>query len=345
LATRYNTTVNELTLLNNIDNPDKIEAGTCLLLADTATAVALPNPTDTPVAQAPEELLDVETRAVVDDIIADLEMTEALVDDIIEEVVEEVVVPEAMSLEEVVELAEDIEGQVEVEVGQINDAVHQEVEAEFAEADVPDDVDVDVVQDEISVLVEEEINERIKAALEAELTAALEEQHEIDQALAYIDAINVPDPGPVTMDQAWEWYRNGGGPVMEITDVARLLRWAGFCTHGVEELVLATATVGGESGFKPYVLGDVNVQYEGDESVGFGQIYWSPGNGFTSNNRRPELNINPRDNVQTMYGMYSWRMDRFGWENRFDDWYGHGPGVARHGNAARQAVADIGGCG
>jgi hypothetical protein len=131
---------------------------------------------------------------------------------------------------------------------------------------------------------------------------------------------------------------------MEVTEVARLLRWAGFCTYGVEDLVLATATVGGESAFMPYRIGDVDVQYVGDFSVGLGQIYWSPGNGFTSDNRRPELNIDPRNNVKTMFGMYEWRMGRFGYEHRFDDWYGHEPGVERFGAVARQAVADIGGC-
>jgi len=104
------------------------------------------------------------------------------------------------------------------------------------------------------------------------------------------------------------------------------------------------STVGGESAFRPYVLGDVNIQYQGDVSVGLGQIYWSPGNDFTSDNRNPERNINPRENVQTMFGMYEWRIAHDDWKDRFDDWYGHDNGVRQHGNAARQAVSNIGGC-
>jgi len=304
LALRYDTTIDTLVDINGLKSADQIFVRQCLLLADTGTADVLPNAVSV-APQDPEETAEPEVREVVDEIVEDF--------DTFEEIFEEVVTEEVVAV--IVE-------------------------------EVPQDTVVaeDDIMIEVQEVIEVEVADRIQEEIKEDIGEDLEEQKDIDAALDYLNVLSVPDPGPVSMDQAWEWYRNGNGPTMEITDVARLLRWAGFCTYGVEELVLAVSTVGGESAFRPYVLGDVNIQYQGDVSVGLGQIYWSPGNDFTSDNRNPERNINPRENVQTMFGMYEWRIAHDDWKDRFDDWYGHDNGVRQHGNAARQAVSNIGGC-
>ena len=345
ISNRYGLTISEIVDLNGIPDPDQIKTGQCLLLADTGTATVAPQPVEVVIAPEPETVADPEVREVVDEIIEEMEATETIVEDVVEDVVAEIIadLPENLTLEEVVEISAEVQADVEEEIDQdVVDEVIEEVHEETPET--LDEVQIMAVPTEVEESIEEAIVERVNEELEASLAKALKKQHEINEALAYIDALAVPDIGPVSIEQAREWKRTGGGPQMEMTDVARLLRWGGFCTYGVEELALALATVGGESNFKPYAVGDLDIQYQGDISIGFGQIYWSPGNGYTSDHRRPEHNIDPRNNVQTMFGMYQWRMDRFGWDNRFDDWYGHGPGVAKHMTAARQAVADIGGC-
>ena len=133
------------------------------------------------------------------------------------------------------------------------------------------------------------------------------------------------------------------GPFIPVKDIARVAYIGGFRTE--DDLVWAIATALAESGVRgkdgsiigaaPFVVGDYNINYEGDKSIGLWQMYESPARGWTGGMRDPEANLDPVHNARSALAL----RDKLG----PDAWSSH-----KHGNnkkfydIARKAAVDAG---